>query len=136
MTLCIHICSSDLQGHLEGIEEHISRQKQALREASAKHQVSEKDYNCVLECICMCCVWITECLLFTLPGLNIRHTCTCTCKYHTCIVVLILTDNFFSRAEYKVVFGGSLYFNREMTRTLNSQIFWLVSIMFDAYSLS
>ena len=31
--------NSDLQGHLEGIEEHLSRQKQALREASAKHQV-------------------------------------------------------------------------------------------------
>jgi myosin heavy subunit len=29
---------SDLQGHLEGIEEHISRQRQVLREASAKHQ--------------------------------------------------------------------------------------------------
>ena len=37
---CTCICSSDLQGHLEGIEEHISRQRQVLREASAKHQVS------------------------------------------------------------------------------------------------
>ena len=34
------VCGSDLQGHLENVEEHISRQKQALREASAKHQVS------------------------------------------------------------------------------------------------
>ena len=29
----------DLQGHLEAIEEQLSRQKQALKEASAKYQV-------------------------------------------------------------------------------------------------
>ena len=38
--VCVCVCGSDLQGHLENVEEHISRQKQALREASAKHQVS------------------------------------------------------------------------------------------------
>ena len=33
------IFNSDLQGHLETLEEQISRQKQVLKEASAKHQV-------------------------------------------------------------------------------------------------
>ena len=63
------ICSSDLQSHLEGIEEHISRQKQALREASAKHQVSSHSKErCVIVFVNVC-LWITECLLLvTHPG--------------------------------------------------------------------
>ena len=75
MTCTVHMgsCSfmaifiySDLQGHLEGIEEHLSRQKQALREASAKHQVSRSSVP-VMEYLWKIAVYMYVHTVYLLP---------------------------------------------------------------------